>query len=145
MAIGWRIKDPKKITVRLVEGLHDAGDEIFTESQVNVPVDKGMLKRSGTLIKLINGFRIYYRTSYAKRQEFGVAPGTVEHVKKHQVRAHMRKQKNRRKKVSVIAHNRGPFDRTYPKGVPGRFYLTNAWQKVKPRLARFITKLARSQ
>ena len=144
---GWTVKDPEKFMATLIAGIHAMGDEVFTQSQRDVPVDKGTLKKSGTLIKTDMGFRIIYRTSYAARQEFGVEPGTVEKVKRHEVRKHNRMirpaGRKRRKKVTVREHQRGPYTRTFPRGIPGRFYLSNAWEQSRPRLTQFITSLAR--
>ena len=149
MAYGWRVKNPDAFIRALVKGLQAFGDDVFTESQRNVPVDKGTLKDSGEIVPLDNGFLIHYRTEYAARQEFGVEPGTVEQVPRHPVKRHHVKSfvRNKPKQVKVVAHYRGPFDRgpferRYPSGVPGRFYLTNAFEKFKPRLIEFITRLA---
>lgn len=147
MPYGWRVKDPDKFISDLVRGLHDFGDEVFKQSQVDCPVDLGTLKDSGEMIPTENGFIIHYRTSYAARQEFGIEPGTVEHVDKHKVKRHTRLMKRKQggaKKVGVRGHWRGPFDRYYKDGMPGKFYLTNAFEMFKPRLVKFITRISRS-
>ena len=155
MPHGWKVKDPQKFIDNLVTGLHGFGDQVFTESQRNVPVDEGTLKKSGVIVKSSTGFKILYRTSYAWRQEKGVEPGTTETVKKHMVKAHTRKTSNTPKKVGISGnlsvrltpvtlvqeHERGPFERTYEEGIAGKHYVGNAFEKYRPKLAAFITKL----
>lgn len=150
---GWRVKYPEKFVKDLLQGLYDAGDETFKRSQQYVPVDRGKLKSSGVPIKLPNGFRIVYRTTYAACQEFGVEPGTTEQVqqhtvKKHQVATHQRTMKKTGKTVTVPTHwrgpfERGPFTRVYRDGIPGKFYLSKAWDEVRPKITEFVTRLAR--
>lgn len=121
-----------------------AGEETFTGSQRDVPVDTGTLKKSGNLVKLPNGFRIVYRTSYAATQEFGKPAGTREVVKRHRVKGHNRtRTKPKRKTVTIPPHYRGPFNRVYKQGIKGRHYVGDNWNKVRPRLLEFIKQAAR--
>lgn len=152
MPSGWRVKDPAGFIEKLVQGLHDSGEEIFDVSQRYVPVDEGTLKASGVLIKLPNGIRILYRTTYAARQEWGLPAGHTEQVRKHSVReyrirAHTRTSRGG-KVVSVPArvqptHERGPFTRVFLQGYKGRFYLTRSWDETRPKVIEFIARLHR--
>lgn len=171
MPNGWRVKDPKKFIEDLVRGLQVFGDDVHALSQEYVPVDKGTLRSSSPgSEKLPNGFRIRYRTKYAAVQEFGMEPGTTQNVKKHTVKRHTVKRKMIPAKTilshayinkhgtpvivgsytvpqhvipsySILEHDRGPFTRTYPNGIPGRFYLTRAFEDKKPKLVKFIIEL----
>jgi hypothetical protein len=144
-----KVKDPDQVVRALVQVFHDAGDEIFNQSQIDCPVDKGTLKSSGVLEKLRNGFRIVYRTSYAARQEFGVEPGTTEEVRRHTVKKHTVRAHTQERKGKVVhvrkheqpEHERGPFTRTFTEGILGRFFLTNAFLAVKPRLGKIVEKI----
>ncbi len=136
-----------------------------------VPVDTGTLRSSSPgSEKLPNGFRIRYRTKYAAVQEFGLPEGTVQHVKKHTVKRHTVKRRSVPAKTilshayinkhgtpvivgsytvpqhviptySILESERGPFIREYPTGIPGKFYLTRAFEKKKPKLVKFIIEL----
>lgn len=151
MAYGWKIKAGTKFFDKLIRGLWDFGEEVFTQSQIDVPVDTGTLKGSGVLIKLPTGFKIVYRTTYAAKQEFGVEAGTTENIPKHPVKRHHVKSfiRTRPKVVRVRAHDRGPHDRgpyvRTSKGMIGRFYLTNSFEKSKPQLVKFIARLVARQ
>lgn len=167
---GWRVKSPEKFIEQLVQALHDVGDEIFAISQENVPVDTGTLKKSGTVEKLNNGVRITYRTTYAATQEFGIEPGTTQRVKKHTVKKHVVKASTRyshgvrshsyttKHGTKVVVKNYtvktyqiprhevgpyevGPYTRTFKDGMKGKFYLTDAFLAMKPRLVDFIKRI----
>ncbi len=135
------------------------------------PVDKGTLRSSSPgSEKLPNGFRIRYRTSYAAVQEFGLPPGTEQRVKKHTVKRHTVKRRsvpaktvlshayiNKKGKPVIVGsytvrqhviathsrleHERGPFTREYPEGIPGKFYLSRAYEEKKSKLVKFIIEL----
>ncbi len=135
------------------------------------PVDKGTLRSSSPgSEKLPNGFRIRYRTSYAAVQEFGLPEGTIQNVKKHKVKRHTVKRRSVPAKTvlshayinkqgtpvivgsytvrqhviaahSVLESERGPFHREYPLGIPGKFYLTRAYNEKRPKLVKFILEL----
>lgn len=139
-----------------MRGLQTAGDEIHSISQKPgyVPVDIGTLRSSSPGAEhLSNGFRIVYRTSYAARQEFGLDAGYTEDVKEHDVKSHIVKSHTVKRKSgktfimperTVAAHSRGPFTRTFKDGYEGRFYLTRAYDEVRPRLVEFIKRLVRN-
>ena len=171
-AIRLRVKNPRKASAEILAAAHDIGRLVFDESQVNVPVLTGFLKRSGRLVMNDRGFVIKYTAHYAARQEFGLEPGFTEHVEKHPVKGHKRRKvvkartgstmiprhayrrdgklitvRRHRRKVQVPAgmrlervdaFTRGPFDRTYARGIPGRFYLSRAFDKYKPDIQRRI-------
>jgi hypothetical protein len=141
MAYGWKVTYSPRFIEKLVRGLHDFGDEVFDQSQRDVPVDTGTLKGSGNLGKSSTGIVIVYRTTYAARQEFGLEPGATEQVRRHPVKRHTRRRAGGGKRIVVPAHNRGPFIRTFPNGILGRFYLSNAYLKHRPRLVEFISRL----
>jgi hypothetical protein len=90
----------KKIQDAIVAGIRDCGEQIFKDSQMYVPVDKGQLKKSGRTKKIYNGFQIAYRTPYAAAVEYGYGP-MVERVSRHWVREHFRKYRHFRKIVNV--------------------------------------------
>ena len=156
MANGWKVKNLDRFIEDLVRGLHAFGDEVHATSQQDgyVPIDKGTLRSSSPGAEhLSNGFRIVYRTSYAARQEFGLPPGYTEEVKKHDVKAHVIKRHTVKRKSgktfiiperNVKAHTRGPLTRTFKAGYGGRFYLTRAFNKSKPRMVEFIKRLQRN-
>ena len=150
----WTIKWSPQLLEDLVRGMRDAGEETFKISQQEgyVPVDKGTLKKSGGTEMIPNGIVVFYRTSYAAKQEFGLPAGTTEDVPVHAVKAHRRKRQTvtrRGRRVlipaqRVAAHDRGPYTRTYHQGLPGRHYLGRAWDEVSPRLATFVKKRIKS-
>ena len=150
----WELKWTPKLFDDLVRGMQDAGDEVFKISQQDgyVPVDKGTLKKSGGTEKTSTGIIVFYRTSYAAKQEFGLPAGATEDIPAHPVKSHKRKRHTitragRRLVIptqQVKAHNRGPFTRTYPKGLEGRHYLGRAWDEVRPKLARYVSKRLKS-
>jgi len=138
----WKLKHPEEFIRAVVKGMHQIGDQIFTESQIEVPVDEGTLKKSGVPEYLENGFRITYRTSYAAKQEFGLPPGHTESVRGYRVRRYTRKTGKRSggKRVIVPAHNVGSHSRTYKKGLQGKFYLTGPYNRARPKLIKFIAE-----
>lgn len=76
---------PAKIKEKMILGVRDLGQLIFLESQALVPVDKGTLKKSGTIRNISSGIQITYRAPYAAVIEFG-SQDHRERVKKHYVR-----------------------------------------------------------
>lgn len=90
----------KKLRDAIVAGIIECGEQIFKDSQMYVPVDKGHLKKSGRTRKIYNGFQISYRSPYAAAVEYGYGPMT-EHVKRHWVREHFRKYRHFRKVFNV--------------------------------------------
>ncbi len=150
----WKIKWNPQLFEDLVRGMQDAGEETFKISQQDgyVPVDKGTLKKSGGTEKTSTGIIVFYRTSYAAKQEFGLPAGATEDVPAHPVKAHKRKRHTitrggRRIVVpghKVVGHTRGPFTKTYAKGLEGRRYLGRAWDEVRPRLAWYVSKRLKS-
>ena len=131
-----RAKNAHLVVDMLVKGVHRAIDEVFDISQVWVPVLTGDLKRSGRVDKTDEGGNITYNVHYAAKQEFGLEPGATEGVTRHRVKAHGRRAKG--KKVLVTTHFRGPFTRTYRRGLEGKLYLTRAFRRILPDLASLI-------
>ncbi len=146
----WELKWTPKLFDELVRGMQDAGEETFKISQQDgyVPVDKGTLKKSGGTEKTATGIIIFYRTSYAAKQEFGLPAGATEDVPVHLVKAHKRKRativRNGRRLVipgqQVKAHSRGPYTKTYTTGLEGRHYLGRAWDEVRPKVTEFVRR-----
>lgn len=143
--VRWKVKATARFTGGFVAALQAIGEGIFTDSQRKVPVDTGTLKKSGVFEKLDNGFRILYRTSYAAKQEFGIEPGTEEEIPAHIVPAHKRRKKGltpsgrrRRRTVKVEAHEVKAHTRVWKDGMPGKFYVTNAFKKWAPRLRKLL-------
>ena len=90
---------------RLAKALAYLGEDIFKESQKNVPVLTGKLKASGVKRVLPNGFEIQYTTDYARDVEFGRKGGEVSQEPWIQnVPTHIRRTKNGR--VRVKAHQK---------------------------------------
>ncbi len=135
-----RIKNHKAVIDKIIKGWRQIGEDIFDKSQDDCPVDEGTLKGTGAQLSgpTPGGYTIIYRTSYAARQEFGVLPGTVEYVKRHHVRKHKRKTLVHKKYVK--AHDRGPIYRQFPAGIDGKYFLTNAYEEMKPRLVRVLVR-----
>lgn len=140
-----------KLMDRLVEamlkGLEDVADEIFTLSQRDVPVDKATLKKSGLVRRITNGWEVVYRAPHAAVNEFGY-DAHEQQVRRHPVRAHYRRRFRGRKlsprrKISVKAHYRGPFER-HMSARAGRHYLGRSVESVRPRMGRILgRRLAR--
>lgn len=57
-------------------GLRDAADDVFAASQRNVPVDKGTLKKSGSVVETEDSVTVGYNTPYAEY----VHEGTAAHI-----------------------------------------------------------------
>lgn len=98
-------------------------DPGFTEH-----VDKHLVKRHRRrgLVKASKGTTVIPRHSYRK-------DGKLIIVKRHRrtinVPAGMRVE-------DVKQHSRGPFDRTYPRGIEGKYYLSRAYGRYKPDIRR---------
>lgn len=102
-----------KIKDAIVAGIRDCGEAIFMDSQQHVPVDKGTLKKSGTIRKITNGIKITYRAKHAAPIEFGYGKHN-EIVKRHAVRAHFRKYRHYHSVFNVktgkkVTHILGPI------------------------------------
>jgi hypothetical protein len=69
-------KDKQQLRRAIVEGIRMNADRIFDLSQRTsegyVPVDKGFLKRSGSVERIPGGSVIRYRAPYAADVEFGI-------------------------------------------------------------------------
>lgn len=61
----------EKLERELIRGVQDVGAAIFRESQRQVPVRSGELKRSGYVRKLPDGVEVGYRAPYAFAVETG--------------------------------------------------------------------------
>ena len=57
-------------------GLRDVADDVFAASQRNVPVDKGTLKKSGSVVETEGSITVGYNTPYARY----VHDGTAAHI-----------------------------------------------------------------
>ncbi len=134
----YRVKVNSKLYAEIVRAVQDAADEIFFLSQQRVPVDKGTLKKSGGVEYLPTGAVIFYRTSYAMKQEEGVVAGTQEAIKKHSVKRHKRKLPQ--KTVWVTEHDRGPYTRVWKTGYPGKQYVGSSWDEIRPQITKHIQK-----
>ncbi len=149
----WRVKYTPQLYSTVVRALQSAAEETFALSQRYVPVDKGTLRKSGTLELTSTGAVIFYRTSYAMKMEEGIPPGTTEEVPRHTVKAHRRRSHNvtRRGRTALIPatrveqHERGPYTKIYHQGLRGRFYVGRAWDEVRPRLKRFLVEQLRGR
>jgi hypothetical protein len=131
----------------MVRGLQDFGDVVFTDSQRDVPVDRGTLKKSGVFRRLPDGFEIAYRAPYAAPVHFGVKAHD-EQVRRHYVRLHRRKiymrtvmRKGRPTRYyrhgMVRAHYRGPFTR-HVKDRPARPWLQDSLDRHMPELGQYL-------
>ena len=147
----WRVRYSPQLYRRVVSALQQGAEETFTLSQVYVPVDRGALKKSGTLELTSTGAIIAYRTSYAAKMESGLPPGATVEVPRHTIKAHRRRGHSvtRRGRTVLIPatrverHERGPFTKTYHQGFRGRFYLGRAWDEVRLRLKWFLAEQLR--
>ena len=61
----------KIIEEAVIEGIKNNAEEIFNQSQLNVPVITGELKRSGKIEETDKGSKIEYTVKYAHPVEFG--------------------------------------------------------------------------
>lgn len=136
------IKNHRRVIEGLVRGLQYATREVLSVSQPNTPYKTGELRSSGKTSDLPNGGVAEYTAAHAARQEFGIDPGTTEPVSKHNVKKHDRRVLGKRgpKKVDVRAHDRGPYTRTYDRGMKGHLYLTHAWERVRAILPDFLAR-----
>ena len=134
-----------------VRGLHDFGDHVFAVSQVNVPVDRGTLKKSGRIRYLKSGVEISYGTPYAVPVHEGV-PEHDEEVQRHYVRPHKRRifrltRTGRRRPVRrtfVRGHYRGPF-RRHVRERSARPWLREAIEEALPDLGYYILRRLREE
>jgi hypothetical protein len=128
----------------MVRGLQDAGEKMFTESDRDVPVDKGELKKSGVFRRLPDGFEIVYRSGHAVPVHFGV-PAHDEWVRRHWVRPHRMRIRPRStvsgrwRLVAVRGHFRGPFSR-HMNDRAARPWLQDAVDRVYPDIGRYIKR-----
>ncbi len=135
-----RIKNPDKVYRRIVKAWQATAKEIFKQSQKNVPVLTGELKASGRIGMLPDGAMIIYTAAHAPKQERGLPKGAKEIVKRHVRKAHRRKPRNKRTKVWIPETFVEEHVKVYPKGYPGKFYLSGAHTKFKPKLADAFRK-----
>lgn len=128
----------RDLTQGLMNGLRRFVDQVFFLSQVYVPVDRGTLKKSGTVRPVQGGFEIAYRTPYAAPVEFGY-PEHWQHVRRHRVRQHRRRLGRYKRYSDVRQHQRGPFLRLMSER-KGRFFLTQAFEETRPQMMRFVAQ-----
>lgn len=129
-----------RIFKAMVRGVQDVRDQMFAESQRIVNVDRGTLKKSGFTRNEADGGSFGYRTPYAARVNFGLPAGYSERVRRHWVRAHRRRMLHTRRYISVKRHERGPFKRTYSRGVKGSHYMERSIDKFRPQIGKIILR-----
>lgn len=83
MPIKVRVKRTKKLPIKKIDtalndAIHDIGDSIFRESQILVPVDKGTLKKSGSVFHEWLKSTIGYFTTYAEAVHEGTKPHEIQ-------------------------------------------------------------------
>jgi hypothetical protein len=140
----YQIRRPREVREQIISEIHGVGQQIFDQTQSDVPVASGDLKRSGRIRKWADGFIIEYLAPHASRVESGIEPGTREHVRQHSVRRHRRKVGRRETKVVTVRfHRRGPFERVYNKGREGVHFLSNAWDRYRDQLTTALEKLGK--
>lgn len=112
----------EKELVRAVQGM---GESIFRDSQRNVPVVTGQLKRSGYIRRLPNGIEIGYSAPYAAKIEYGYIEPR---------RSRVRLARPQDVSSSSIFLLRPVRSRSAPvKGLKPRHYLTNAVDRALSR------------
>lgn len=128
----------------LVRGVQDVGDQMFTESQRIVNVDRGTLKKSGFIRYLRDGVEFGYRTPYARRVNSGVAADYWEAVRRHVVRSHRRRLPAAKRYVRVRQHMRGPFKRLI-KRREGSQFMEKSIEKIRPQIGRIILRRLKAE
>lgn len=115
----------EKLEQEFVRGIQDVGLAIFRESQRQVPVRTGELRRSGYARKLADGIEIGYRAPYAFSVEYGD-------------RRYQRSRRGLQRPSDVSSASifrRGPMKRQPkidPRSKP-RHFVKNSVDKVLPR------------
>ena len=153
--VGKRIKNIDKIIEKaVIEGIQRNAEAIFEQSQINVPVITGDLKRSGEIIETDKGAKVEYTVQYAEPVEYGREEQDIsEEVHEVYVKPYVRRDgvnvKGHYKKYKGRVISFQPKDssekivRTITKvgEVKPRYFLTNAILEVIPE---FIDDLADS-
>src|SRR5882757_1269322 len=78
-----------KLGRAVLQAIRSSGEQMFTDSQINVPVKTGFLKRSGYRKYSATGYEFGYLAPYAAIINWG-APAHWETVPAHNREAHVR-------------------------------------------------------
>ena len=126
----------EKISRGIKDGLRDVGFQIERRAKRNAPVNTGALRRSITIDdSKENVVRVGSNLKYAPFVEFGTKPHMppwepIEYWVRRKLRI---KDKKELQKVTFIIRKKIAV-----RGTKGQFYLTRAFNDVKPRIPRVI-------